>query len=169
MDKLLQVYLAFIKDGHLAYTKKNAVLKETTDIYKGYSLKVNQYLTCDNLIRLYLIYLRAERERATSDDKRTPIPYYVIGFFGHFINNKENSNNVIENIFEEKNSLFESFYRYLCKLTKQYKKNHPEQEYNTLIKKPIDKVILAKQIDDLNDILLDADPNLKNFFAEISK
>jgi len=166
LEKLLQVYLAFIKDGFYAYTKKDAVLKEQSEIYKDYSLKINQHLTFDNIIRLHLVYLKAEKDRNESDDKRTPIPYYVIGFLGSFIKNKDKNNNVLESLFEDQNKIFPSLYSYLSKLTNQYKKHYISGntiDYNTMIKKPIDEVLLNKQIETLNDLILDND--LKKFFA----
>lgn len=167
LEKLLQVYLAFIKDGYYAYTKKNALLNQTSEIYREYSLNINKILTNDNLIRLYLIYLKAESSRSQSDDKKTPIPYYLIGFFGRFIKNKEKLNWVLESYFANTN-ISEKVFKYLEKLTNLYKNNYIEStssEYNMMIKKPIDDQILDKQIRTIDEILLDTD--LKKYFESL--
>jgi hypothetical protein len=167
LEKLLQVYLAFIKDGFHAYTKKDALLNQTSEIYKDYSLNIHKVLTHDNLIRLYLIYLKAENNRSQSDDKKTPIPYYLIGFFGRFIKNKEKVNWVLESFFSNAN-VSDKVFKYLEKLTNLYKNNYIEStgsEYNMMIKKQIDEQILDKQIRTLNEILLDND--LKKYFESL--
>lgn len=168
LDKLLQVYLSFIKDGYWAFTKKDAVLKPTGDIYKEYSVNIHKNLTNDNIIRLYLIYIKAEIDRSESDDKKTPIPYYLIGFLGRFIKNKDKQNQVLQDLFGAKNNLFNKLFLYLEKLTNRYKKEYIENtktEYNIMIKKPIDDQILDKQIEVLNDLVLDKE--LKTFFESL--
>lgn len=44
------------------------------------------------MIKLYWLYKKAEIERIQSLDKRTPIPYYVIGFLGELIGEKNTEN-----------------------------------------------------------------------------
>jgi len=169
LEKLIQIYMSFVKDEHSAYTKKNAVLNQTSEIYKDYSLKMSETLTHDNLIRLYLIYLKAERKRALSDDKKTPIPYYLIGFLGRFIQNKKRLNTSLNDLFESKNFIFNKLFDFLEKLTTRYKKTYIEEnasEYNMMIKKAIDEKILAKQVETLNDILLDDE--LKRYFESLN-
>jgi hypothetical protein len=123
LEKLLQVYIAFVKTGFFAFTKKDMVLKPSGDIYKDFSIKINDELTTDNIIRLYLIYLKAEKARSESEDKKTPVPYYFIGFLGYFIKDNKKRNNTIQSIFESSNDLSNPLFDYLSKLTNQYKKN----------------------------------------------
>ncbi|HQS23207.1 MAG TPA: AIPR family protein [Sediminibacterium sp.] len=170
LDKLIQVYMAFVKDEQFAYNKKNAVLNQTSDIYKDYSLKMVETLTHDNLIRLYLIYLKAEKRRAASDDKKTPIPYYLVGFLGRFIKNKKKQNTTLNELFESNNKVFAKLFDYLEKLTNRYKKSYIDSlssEYNMMIKKPIDEKVLSKEIDILNDIIVDSDAELKKYFESL--
>ncbi len=168
IDKLLQVYLAFITDGYKAYTKKNAVLKVGSEIYKDYSLKIDSYLSFDNIIRLYLIYTKAENEKIKSGEAKNPIPYYLIGFLGYFIKNKEKYNDALKRLFEENNDVFPDLYLYLSKLTSQYKKfflAKTNEEYNAMIKKPIDIKLLDEQIETLNDLILP--DKLKSYFNSL--
>jgi len=152
LDKLIQVYLAFNIDGHSAYTKKKDVLKQSSEIYKDYSLKLRDYLTTDNLLRMYLVYLKAENDRKKSEDYKTPIPYYFIGFLGELLLKNSNKNSVNQKLtkaFENKN-IFESLYLYLHEVTDYYKREYKEKnniEYNQMIKKPIDKQLVQKAFD----------------------
>jgi AIPR protein len=157
LEKLLQVYLAFMKDGYYAYTKKNLVLKPTSDIYKDYSILMSQNMRIDNLIWIYLIYQKAELKRAQSIDKKTPIPYYVIGFFGRSIYDKEKANDFIKELFGNKHYLFDSLFSYFDDLTQSYKNEYFKlhgTDYNTMIKKQIDNNILDDQIDLQNRMTL---------------
>ena len=57
--------------------------------YLNYCLKIIDFLTIDSILNLYLLYYKAEKERSNSEDKRTPIPYYVVGFFGELLFRRE--------------------------------------------------------------------------------
>lgn len=163
LEKLLQVYVAVMLDGYFAYSKKNLILKNTSDIYKNLSTKINETLTIENMIRLYLIYKKAELQRSESEDKRTPIPYYLIGFMGYFIKDKTKLNKILLNLFNNK-VLFDEFYDYLTKLTNLYKKKYPS-EYNFMIKKQIDIHLLEQQVETLDTI--STNTNLNHFLKEL--
>jgi hypothetical protein len=168
LEKLLQVYLGLIKDGYYSYRKKDSLLKQSSDIYKDYSLKISETLTNDNLIRLWLIYLKAERRRNESDDKKTPIPYYIIGFLGRFIKNKDKLNSTLEGLFNNQNKMFDKLFSYLENLTTLYRNSYMKKystEYNNMVKKPIDEQILDEQIEVINVIQLDTE--LKRFFESL--
>ena len=45
-------------------------------MYKDFSLNIVDYLTIDNMLRLFLVYIKAEDQTKNKDsDKRYPIPY----------------------------------------------------------------------------------------------
>jgi hypothetical protein len=166
LDKLLQVYIAYIKDGYFAYTKKNLVLKPNSEIYNNFSLQLDKFLTVDNMIRLFLFYKKAEIDKKQSDDRKTPIPYYLIGFTGYFIKDKEPKklNNVLETLLNYSNNDFNVIYNYFRSLTNLYKKNYPE-EYNIMVKKKIDYTLLEEQIETLETIGLDE--KIKKFIKNV--
>lgn len=171
LEKLLQVYISFMKDGYYAFTKKDALLKQTSEIYRDYSLKISETLTHNSLIRLYLIYLKADKSRSASNsnDKKNYIPYYLIGFLGTFIKNKTAADQILANLFKENDRIFERLFEYLQKLTTRYKKvflQNSDTEYNIMIKRPIDYKILDKEIETINDIAMDSD--LKKYFASLN-
>lgn len=81
LDKLLQVVLAFVVGGYEAYSKKSSILKPENEI----NTSIYEYVksvTRNQLLNLYLFYLKSEIEKKSSHDGRTPVPYYVIGFMG---------------------------------------------------------------------------------------
>lgn len=161
LEKLLQVFLALMKTGYFAFSKKNLILKQNGDVFENYCLQIHNYLTIDNMIKLYCLYKKAEAERIQSNDKRTPIPYYIIGFLGELIGEKNN-----ENIQEKLNYIFrnshvfEETYKYLVMISKSYKRTYEKDvipgDYNSMIKKMIDKDVLKYAIglaDDMGDWL----------------
>lgn len=154
LDKLLQLFLAIMKDGHEAYKKKSLVLKPTSDIYKSFSVKIQDWLTVDSMIRLFLLFKRAELDRKNSEDNKTPIPYYLIGFIGYFIKdkNKKSINKSIDELFKLNQNELEKVYDYFKTLTNLYKNKHPN-EYNAMVKQHIDFKLLDEQIDTLKTIL----------------
>lgn len=159
LEKLLQVFLALMKTGYFAFSKKNQILKQNGDIFENYCLQINGFLTIDNMIKLYYLYKKAENERMQSMDKRTPIPYYIIGFLGELIGEKDTDNiqGKLNYIFGDAH-IFAEAYKYLCMVAKSYKRTYEKDmvpgDYNSMIKKVIDKHVLNYAIgsaDDLGD------------------
>lgn len=169
LEKLLQIYLALFVDGHTAYKKKGLVLKPNSETYRYYSIKIQDNLSIDSMIRLYLLYKRAENDRKESDDKKTPIPYYVIGFLGYFIKEKtaSNTNRILEYLFSISASDFETIFNYLKQLTNLYKQKY-KIEYNVMIKKPINYDLLREQIETLDTINGD-NRVIQKFKAELAQ
>lgn len=158
LEKLLQVFIAFVKNGYMAFTKKNLVLAQGKEIFDLYCSNIHSYLTVENMIKIYYVYnvyKRAEYEQKKSEDKRTPIPYYIIGFMGSLIGEK-NSDNIqkaLNSIFSSK-ECFEENYRYLSNICKFYRMNYERDhkndgsgEYNIMIKRPIDESALHFSIE----------------------
>ncbi|CDA18783.1 abortive phage infection [Ruminococcus sp. CAG:488] len=160
LEKLLQVFLAFIKTGYVAFTKKNLVLVQGKELFDEYCSNIHSYLTCDNMIKLYYFYKTAEHEqKKDSIDKRTPIPYYMIGFLGTLIGEK-NSENIqasLNALFGDKDTCHEA-YKYLRAICKNYRRMYESAhimdgsgDYNTMIKKPIDESCLKLAIGNVDD------------------
>lgn len=161
LEKLLQVFLALMKTGYFAFTKKNQILKQNGEIFEKYCLQIHNYLTIDNMIKLYCLYKKAENERVQTKDKRTPIPYYIIGFLGELIGEK-NTDNIQEklNYIFGDSRVFAEAYKYLVAITKNYKRTYEKDivpgDYNSMIKKVIDDNVLnyaIGSVDDANDWL----------------
>lgn len=156
LEKLLQVFLALMKTGFFAFTKKDQILKQDREIFQNYCLQIHNYLTIDNMIKLYCLYKKAENERMQTKEKRMPIPYYVIGFLGELIGEKsmENIQEKLNYIFSDSRILAET-YRYLVLITKNYKRDYERSvtpgDYNSMIKKVIDENVLYYAIETADD------------------
>lgn len=158
LEKLLQVLLAFKQGGWAAFTKKNQLLKLDSQTYKDIIEYIkNGELTTEDIVNLYLLYLKAEKEKKLSEDQRTPIPYYLLGFLGKDLNGLE-GNQYRDNfryIFKSKEN-FNALYDFYKKLTKRYKinfKNKRDIEYNKMIKTQIDESVLESTINDEFEML----------------
>ena len=160
LEKLLQVFLALIKTGYIAFTKKNLVLAQGKELFDEYCSNIHLYLTYDNMIKLYYFYKKAEYEqKKISIDKRTPIPYYMIGFLGTLIGDKtgENIQKSLDALFADKNTCFEA-YKYLSAICKNYRRMYEKEhsiddsgDYNVMIKRPIDEICLDLAIGIVDD------------------
>lgn len=156
LDKLLQVILAFDQNGHKAFIEKGKVLK-LGSITNSTIIQFIKDAKCTNknLLNIYLMFLKAEREKKASEDKRTPIPYYLIGFIGNKFNELMPSkyNEAFEFIFKNKESI-DNIYNFYKLITKKYHKTYQRNysiEYNQMVKKGIDVDILSNSIEDALD------------------
>lgn len=154
LEKLLQVFTAFFKGAGFAYKNKPDLLNKDSSIYNDVSCKMQDYTTFDNLIKLYYLYYKSEKKRKTSEDKRTPIPYYVLGFLGSFIEKEKNLDNIeklLNKVFSDK--YFTEIFDCLSLLTKKYMRKCNDQniDYNNMIKKHIDEHLLGKAKEDMSD------------------
>ncbi len=153
LDKFLQVLLAFKNDGYDAFTKKSKILKVDSPIYNDLIEFIkNGSLTKNDYINLYLLFLKAEKEKKSSDDQRTPIPYYLLSFLGRDLKglDGEQTRKCFRYIFESKENL-NAIYSFYKRVTKRYKinmKNDKGIEYNKMIKTQIDNTLLEKTISD---------------------
>lgn len=164
LEKLLKVLLAFIRDGFDAYKKGSNVLKPNSPLYKDFSLNIEEYLTIDNMIRLFLMYEKAEAQKK-NNDKRHPIPYYLLCFIGYTFKEKtfDEINQKLDKLFSDK-SLFLDVYDFFTKLTSFYSKEYTRShstDYNIMIKQEIDTSIYKHCLSILQD--MDYPESVKRF------
>ena len=148
LEKLLKVFLAFSKDGYYAFTKGSSVLKLNSPYYKEFSLNIDQLFTIDNMIRLYMLFNKAEEDKKNSDDNRTPIPYYVLSFIGREFKKLDSAetNEKLKMLFANKDTM-KAIYEFYKNLTPFYTDEFFREngsEYNKMIKQEIDEVILER-------------------------
>ncbi len=139
----MKVFLAFEKEGFYAFTKGSSVLKLNSAYYKDFSLNIDQLLAIDTMIKLYLLFNKAETDKKISEDSRTPIPYYVLEFLGKEFKNMDfvQRNEKLKGVFANKQSMnmMYDFYKNLTSLyTEEYARVNGE-EYNKMIKQEIEK------------------------------
>ena len=160
LEKILQIFLALIKTGYVAFTKKNLVLTQGKELFDEYCSKIHTYLTYDNMIKLYYLYKKAESEQKKSADKRTPVPYYMVGFLGTLIGEKTSENiQPSLNILFNDRKIFLEGYKYLSAICKSYRRMYEIQhnaegvgEYHIMIKRPIDEKSLDISINNVDDV-----------------
>lgn len=157
LEKMLLVYLSIIRDGYTAYTKKKDILKPKSEILENVSMNLNR-LNHDNLIRMYIMFLRAEEDKRKNLDKKY-IPYYMFSFIGDSLNRNHEDfdyrlNFFFEEIFKDAD-LYESVYKYFKILSDGYYTEYKKKEgieYNQMIKKEINPLIKK-----------DADNNIRTY------
>lgn len=149
LEKLLQVILSFIDSGYKGYIKKSVLLKKGSNEYNLVTDFIkNKAITMDILLNLYLLYRKAEITKKNFED-RFPVPLYLIDSFS-----KNECDNKVENILtnlnnKEKITKLISLYT----LVSQNYYNNFEQEYNKMIKLPINFEVWNKsRKDSINSI-----------------
>lgn len=150
LEKMLKVLLAFIQDGHAAFVKGSSVLKPNSPMYKDFSLNIENYLTIDNMVRLFMMYNKAETEKKKNDN-RHPIPYYLLSFIGYSFKGKNFNeiNEKLDKLFSNKAVFLEvyNFYKTITNLySKEYSKDK-QADYNVMIKQEINMSIFEHCLD----------------------
>ena len=167
LEKLLKVLLAFCEDGYVGYHDGKSVLKPESKRYTSFSLQIRDRLSTDNMIRLYFTFMKAEKEQKASENKRFPIPYYVLGFLGNSLKgiSYKDINDKLDQLFSDKKR-FIDIYKFFATLTQTYFRqynNTNKEDYNVMIKKPIDYVIFSNCLDMTKTILY---PDSVRWFLE---
>lgn len=147
LEKFLKVLLAFHVNGYTAFVRGSSVLKPNSPLYKDFSLNIEEVLTIDNMLNLYLLYAKTETEKMAGD-KRYPIPYYVLSFIGNAFRNKDykETNRRLDAIFKDSESIMPiyDFYKILtATYAEEYRDSH-DVDYNVMIKQEIDEPALQK-------------------------
>ena len=99
LETLIQIIGSYVRDAHLAYTKKSYLLKPTSkEYYQSFSTKIGEILTIESMAKLVLLYKKAEKEKRASDDKRSPSPYYLLNFIGYYLRENKIDLNIIKSL-----------------------------------------------------------------------
>ena len=149
LETLLQIIGALFKDGHFAYAKKSYLLKPTSkEYYQSFSCKIGQLLTIESMSKLVFLYKRAEKDKKESQDKKSPSPYYLINFVGHFLRRNEIDIQDFLKIIDPDD--FRFVYDKFKILSNKYIESYGLRynlEYNVIIKQKIDLDIMNKVLD----------------------
>ena len=155
LEKLLQIILAFENGGFDAFTKKSSLLKINSSTYEiTTSFLKNDKVTIDILIDLWLLYYTSELNKKQSEDRRTPIPYYLIDCFSKYDCNNRDVSLVTEKLNDS--IKIKKIIRLYSAVTKAYSNEYYQQnkiDYNLMIKRPIDYLIFEKYIDTLKTVV----------------
>lgn len=170
LEKFLKALLAFRYDGFIAFTKGSLVLKPNSSWFKEFSLNIETWCTIDNMINLYLLHYKSEVDKK-KNDKRFPIPYYVMGFIGTSFKGLESNelNTYMDFLFENKNR-FLSIYYFYKQLTSVYANDYQSSkstDYNVMIKQEIDAIMYGKNLN--SSLLMYTDSQKVNEFLAFGK
>ena len=149
LEKMLKVLLAFCRGGYAAFTKGSTVLKPNSPMYKDFSLNIETVFTIDNMVKLYMLYNKAEIDKKETDN-RNPIPYYLLGFMGELFKGKEfmEINDKLDNLFNniaELNQIYDFYKSLTAYYTDEYCREN-NADYNIMIKQEVNLAILERCI-----------------------
>lgn len=174
LENLLQIVGAFINDAHFSYTKKSFLLKPSSkEYYQNFSTKIGDLLTIESLVKLIILYKKAEIDKRSSEDKKSPAPYYLLNFIGFYLEkNGIEKQTFLKNISNKELSiLYDNFKTLSSKYSKSYKEIH-DMEYNYMIKQKVDLTImndvLSKHLESLKEYNEYNYIELNNIFMRIN-
>ena len=175
LENLIQIIGAYEEDACFAYTKKRFLLKpDNTEYYQNFSTKIGDMFTTESIVKLIILYKKAESDKRSNKDKRS-IPYYLLNFIGFYLKSKKiNKQKFLKTITkEELKVLYRGFERLPEKYFKQYDKNNNNLGYNHMIKQKVDILIMEKKLNKHLDSLKEyneSDYNeLNDIFERIKK
>lgn len=144
LEKFLQVILAFVSTPVNATQNKSKLLvagseqnKQVVEFIKNPNVSIN------DLLNLYLLYLKAEQEKKASDDGKMPIPFYLIYCFKKYECN--NGNVSIAEKLSNENDIKRIITLYKGAISGYYsgwKQENIDKDYNTMIKSPLNEVLM---------------------------
>ena len=144
LEKLLQVFLAFVSKPVDAIQNKSKLLKVGSSQNKAVIEFIrNPELTAKDMIHLMLLYLRAEDIKKNSSDKRSPNPFYLINWFAVFeckndpsrISEILSSPESVNRVVKKYTTIFQAYY-------KAYTAKYQDRDYNYMIKAQIEEDLL---------------------------
>lgn len=172
LETLIQIIGSYVRDAHLAYTKKSYLLKPTSkEYYQSFSTKIGEILTIESMAKLVLLYKKAEKEKRASNDKRSPSPYYLLNFIGYYLReNKIDLQRFLKSIkIDDLDFVYDKFKTLSSKYIKSYNNEHG-LEYNQIIKQKIDlklmESVLNSHINSLEEYNNDDFKKLNKIFEK---
>lgn len=155
---LLRVLMAFYYDGYTVYRSGQYLLKETSKYYNEFSKKILNFLSVDNMINLYLTFVKCGGLKVGHD--RYPVPYHLIDFIGRKIKNDKNgkyscdiANNKLKFMYGNSES-FNQIYNLLSNISESYAKKYMRKmdvDYSKFVKQRMDVDMLDDIFDDKFD------------------
>lgn len=156
LEKLLQVILAFDSDAHNAIQNKSKLLKDKSVQNTQVIDFIKNKATTNEILHLYLLYLRAEKEKLNSTDSIKTNPFYIIYCFSKYECGGKTEN--ILKMLESTQAINDILKKYTI-LFKRYCKNwlkdvsNQGKGYNEMIKSPILGLLLDDAKEFAEDVL----------------
>lgn len=151
LDKLLKVLVAFYFDGYTSYKNGSSTLNEhSVKYYMNFSKKIRDYFTTDNMINLFLIYVKAGGMKVARTG-RYPIPYYLIDLIGRYIKYEQYNFDIVNqklSYLSSSKEIFDEVFNKFCEINEDYGLEFMETnevDYSTMTKnREIDSVLLNR-------------------------
>lgn len=155
LEKFLQVINAFACGGYVAYVKKSTMLKFGSETYQtAINFIKNGNVTNEVLLDLFMLYLKAEKTKKESEDKRSPIPYYLIDCFAKY-ECKDRRAELITSELADISKILHIIKLYKA-VSSAYAKEYAKKfnvDYNKMIKQNVNYEILENLRDTLKDVI----------------
>lgn len=138
LDKFLQTILAFTSGSDAAVQKKSSLLKVDSSLYKKVCNFILSSSVNNDLLLLYLLYLRSEQTKKSTNEKRFPVTFMLIDGFARYecaggrisISEALSTVDKVDEIIEIYSEVTTKYYEY-------FKSIDNTKEYNDMIKTPI--------------------------------
>ena len=154
LEKLLQVILAFDTDAYNAIQNKSKLLKDKSTQNNQVIDFIKNKATTNDILNLYLLYLRAEKEKQNSADEIKPNPFYIIYCFSKY-ECGGNTDNILPKL-ESAEGINAIIKKYVFLFKRYYKNWHdvnPNNGYNEMINTSINYELLDKSKEDIEDLM----------------
>ncbi len=155
LEKLLQVFVSFESTPLVAIQNKARLLKNDDPLNRQViDFIKNPEITSNDLLYLYLLYLRAEKEKKNSKDGKTPNPFYFIYCFSKY-ECQGNISKIASKLAtkEDINLIVKKYKMTLHRYYNAWVKKNPGKEYNDMIKSQIDIDILDQEKEAADDMM----------------
>lgn len=156
LEKLLQVILAFDTDAYNAVQNKSKLLKDKSTQNNQVIDFIKNKATTNEILNLYLLYLRAEKEKQNSKDEIKANPLYIIYCFSKY-ECDHNVNNITKKLetTDEINAIIKKYTLLFKRYYKSWRDNEQNigKGYNEMIKTVIDENLLNKANEEVEDLI----------------
>ncbi len=139
LEKFMQTILAYYDTGYAAYTKKSEVLKKDSMTYNKIVEKIKT-MTRQQLLSIYLYYLKSEKIRKSTIEKKDPISYYLLTILNRIQQGNIISYDNPEKFVEDFKKAKYATHIYYCFA------QHNEPQYNKMIKQKMYEDIISNAI-----------------------
>lgn len=165
LEKFLQVILSFVDNPQHAVQRKSKLLvrdSRENDLVVNFIRRPS--LTSNDYLYLYLLYLRAEKEKKASKDGKNPNAFYLVHCFAKYECNEDEKQ--ISKVLSSKEAIDYIVNKYQLALSQYYdkwKEKNPGKEYNDMIKATVDYELLNKSVSEAEKMMEMMNQMKKNF------
>ncbi|MDY6073455.1 MAG: AIPR family protein [Eubacteriales bacterium] len=155
LEKLLQVFLAFVSTPQDAIQNKSKLLKDQSiQNQKVVDFIKNTDSTSNDLFNIFMLYTRAEQEKKNNPDGKIPNPFYLVYCFANYeCNNDASQISKLLNSPEAINGIIKKYTLVIKLYHKKWVEKNPGHEYNDMIKAAVDLPLLKQCKSDAEDML----------------